>query len=446
MMARTNSNPTAALMEISQMELATAWDPENIDRRLALVRAYQKNGLHQAAEAELCRLGRKAPNHPMVLTATLDLLVDKRAWSLLPRTLIPARAVVEPPLELRMSLARACEVLGHIEEAASQYDAILNLAPCPEEALARLAEFIRRYPDLHPKLPKLAALAQGTGLACRAPALQYAALRGCIDSHPALARKLLKQVEFFRIQSVDVVLDLAIQAFRLGRWGETVACAEHALKLHPEHGTAQRLLVSGLCFQGRFSDARNCQRQAESASMPVLVSRRLLATVLDLAPRNGSGEHIFVLVDDDNDGATDPEIQVMAFEDWENEESPSATEGSAATTTVVMVHQAFGQVELWDTIVEAEVPSPLLVVQHVRPRPVLHALVVADEGADWPWEEVSLCPTFDATEDELNSAFEYFRTPPEERPLQAPKRVAFWDQVAGELSELPRETEHSDEW
>jgi len=330
-------------------------------------------------------------------------------------------------------------MLGHLKEAAAQYEALLDRNACSEETLESLAVFVCRYPEVHPSLTRFLALARGDDLRGCSPNLQYAVVRSCVECDPDLARKLIKGIEVYCIDSSEITIDLAIQAFRLGQWAKAVEFSRHALTLHPEHDAALRVLVSGLSFQGRLSDALEQRGRMKAASPPLKLTHRVLVAIRDILAGDPGNKYTSMLVTDEPAKGKNLQIRPLDIErQWDH--LPSMPGQSPPVLTVSVIRKLSDQYSLWEQAMEADSPWPHVVVQGVHPRPVLHAFLETSGNEDWPWEEVPIAIEADAAP-EAKSLFEFMAVPLRTVVNQTIRENTLWKDVLRELRELPSERE-----
>lgn len=72
------------------LELASADAPDNIEARLELISAYRSAGMSDAAKAELARLSRMCPQHPLTMAEGLRALLQQQAMPPLNAALVRA--------------------------------------------------------------------------------------------------------------------------------------------------------------------------------------------------------------------------------------------------------------------------------------------------------------------------------------------------------------------
>ena len=201
-------------------ELATVDAPQDIAGRRELLALYLGAGLAQPAEAELARLLVQFSWDHGVLSDVLNLRRDLHQPTELMRFAKIAESLPDRSEGLRLALAQAFAAVGELEAAAKEFGALLQTDSGRKGAAGAIATFVRSHPDLPALRSALIKLCYLHPDLLLEPPLRYAVFRAAADLDKPLARQQLPTMFHPAIAATDLILDVAIQAWRLGRWDD----------------------------------------------------------------------------------------------------------------------------------------------------------------------------------------------------------------------------------
>lgn len=435
MASRNAGSVTEVVERAAVAELATVEQPQDAQCRLEVVELYRQAELLECARAELTRLWQQFPKDELVLAAVLDMMREQRSIPVLLR-LVNSAANKEGGMSpvLRLALARAFTALAQFEKAADQYTELMLVEEGQRLAAEHVAEFTRNHadmPGLVSGLMKIRPADQGRLLS---PLLQYAVFRASVEGDRSHALTLLEQVPLLEIDDPDIVFDVAVQSFRLGRWDWAAEAADRVRTLCPNHKPVARLLVSAHSFAGRLHEAgRNLWSRPERAS-PLRIESELLATLFEFAEADeaSSTPRCAVFVPAFNG---DEPWNVFPYELSEPPESVSdLLDEHPGAITGSVIGRAWREIGPWEVLAEADLVRPHLMAQHVGAETILHAFVSADTSACWSWEEVPMAVREGAAE--ANGRFRWLASDKDCAMRPFPRVNALWPRVDEELKSI----------
>jgi hypothetical protein len=184
-----------------------------------------------------------------------------------------------------------------------------------------------------------------------------------------------------------MVLDLAITAFRLGRWSEVVSFTERVLTMAPDCETAMRLLVGGLAWQGRWDEALQARDQLPRPLPPFQMTDTALKLLKSLRSGREWSRDVVALVSPKGGKPDKLTIQRLDLGHAE-EDAATACPPSDLRFTASIVKGGICSPDFWDKLIDLDLSCPHILVHDLRPQPVLHIIRPIEGCDDWPWEEV----------------------------------------------------------
>lgn len=384
-------------------EVTTAGDGGSVQRRLALVELYRSLGLKSGARSELTRIWQQFPQHQLVLTAMLDMHVERKTIQLLAPLVSSAQRIGEPCIALRLAIARAQILLRQIDTAAAQYAKLLNAGKVTSEVLLQLAEFMSSHPSTSALTAAVKALAGRN--AVRHPAeyndpssalLLYVLCRALETENDPGVGIYLDRIQPGQINQPQILFDLARFGFRFGNWDKAAAAAKKVLRISPEHRrkascgeSAESLLVSAHSFAGYLGKAARYMRMLSKSYSSLSLSFQQLTAILEFAAKQQKLQMVSGIIaakskEEDNYQIYPKNPEGLSHEIVQNVEE----QGRLIGVSVTGISRAGARA--WDILVKNDWRFPHVMVQQLADFQILHAFVPSDGPSCWSWQEVPI--------------------------------------------------------
>jgi len=436
----TNDCPKVDLLaKALAAELATVDAPQDTTRRLELVAQYRRAGLAQPAEAELARLLVQFSWDHGVLADVLDLRRHLHRPGELLRFAKIAESLPDRSEGLQLALGQAFAAVGELEAAAKEFGALLQTDSGRKAAAGAIATFVRSHPDLPALRLALIKLCYLHPDLLLEPPLRYAVFRAAADLDKPLARQQLGTMFHPAIETTDLILDVAVQAWRLGQWDDAARAARQVLTARPpeEQLSAARLLVSIRLFAG---DAKKAAKELEHLPRlpaPVRLDAEVVSVlkcfVADEPATNGYKVRCATIV---------PFIHgrwrtlCHAHDDWST--ASDLLEARPEAISVSTVGPDWRETGPYEILAEVDFVRPHLMVQLGLGQPFVHAFRPAEDEAAWPWQEVPI--HIDGVPQ--SGEFCWLAAPETYVPQNiSTPRGGLWQCVKAELRKLPKSME-----
>ena len=377
---------SSSLSSLLSAELASAERPGDVCHRASLARDYRRLGFLDSAKAETSRLFRTHPNHADVIAEKLTLVVRAGSTCELTKVLDRAKRVASPSSDLLAAIGGGLVRLRRYDEAAEPLAQMLQQGPCSDVGLHALAAFLRHGQTSYPVACMLQRFALRGHAGDAPPLLQYAMIRSMTDWDAPRARERLASLCVEAIDSYDVLLDLTIQAFRLGAWAKAIRIGNHAKRLRPGERLLDRVLLSACTFSGRWEDASAGLRASlEPVPCVHLTFRQIHAIRSHIDASRAGGA-----ADGGLKNKTSFQGQSTVRRLNENAVLNAPADDPDALTVSAML-EGDGTPSVWEALTELDLQTAHLMVQCQPDNDALHAFVSAADGPDsWSWREVPI--------------------------------------------------------
>jgi hypothetical protein len=254
-------------MELLQAEIGTADGPPSAETLCRVAAAYEAANFPDAALAVLRKAGSFGiENHP-VLPALLRGLRAQRHFAELSTAMQTGLAIQDRQADLRRELALALACLSQFPAAQREWASLIRTGCMTQTDWLDCARFVMNCPDA-PSLVELGTAIQENPELRTHPLAGYCAVKHLIDRDTAAARRALRKLDPARAGACDaeILLDLAILAWRLHKYTKAEAAARLAAASSSHSTVAQRVLGSIRSFAGDFSHLRTVSMPAARAA------------------------------------------------------------------------------------------------------------------------------------------------------------------------------------
>lgn len=226
---------------------------------------YERTGFEKEGLSLLRRCVRFGVNNPDILPSLLEALTRQRQFTELNRALQVCANLADRPPELRRQVARAFSALGQTVPAAAEWSSLMEQGGMLEDDWLALARFLVNSGDVPSEIAQpLDNQAENLHMYAKQgqsvfrddkgqapPSLvSYCMFRARVDNNRTWARKVLPQIRPENIPDVEVVLDLAIGAWRLGAFEKAAEAARCALSMGEAPTAAKSILATIRSFAG----------------------------------------------------------------------------------------------------------------------------------------------------------------------------------------------------
>lgn len=360
--------------EVTQAELATAGGPASADSFCRVARAYEQLGLPEVALAVLRKVGCFGIASEAVLPSLLRGHRKLRQFAELNAAVQTGLAISARAADLRRELALALSNLGQAPAAAAEWAALIRQGGMSQTDWIDCARFVMSGADAGALADMTMAIGERRELKSCALA-SYCAVKQFVECDRAAAQCILRGIAPSRIPDAEILLDLAILAWRLHDYARAEAAATRAANSDAAPSMAQEVLGIIRSFAGDASLLREVPLPLASPASVLLdqtapaiqpertawgffdrrIAPGLRAEVLDLAP------------------GTDMAVP--------EEADPICT---------FSVLPAGRRHDPFHVLSGVDWSWPHILVQRKPSGDVLHFFVEAQGHRDWMWEEVRL--------------------------------------------------------
>jgi hypothetical protein len=357
---------------LAQAELATADGPASAETLCRVATAYDDIGFPDVALAVLRKAGSFGIENRAVLPALLRGHRKQRQFVELNAAVQAGVTVNERDTDLRRELALALSSLGQTPAAEAEWASLIRSGCMTETDWLGCARFVMSCADAPSLAQMMKVIGEREELKTNHLA-GYCAVKHLIDRDVVATQLALREVDPSRIYDPDILLDLAILAWRLQDYARADTAARLAATPADAPPVCKTVLASIRSFAGDFSLTRR-------VSMPMAgeIAERVLKLALTVKPdaaawgflhRHGSNSFGARILD----LTAEPDMDVP--EDLD----PVATFSILSYGLCPDPFQVLCGVD-WSW--------PHIMVQRIPDGSALHFFGEAHGHKDWLWEEV----------------------------------------------------------
>lgn len=367
-----------------EAELATASAKPPGEAIIQAASAYERAGFGDVAVAVLRAAGRFGADSRAVLPGLLRGHGRQRKFEELNVAVKQGLQIADRTAELRRELATALSALGQTPAAEAEWAALIRGGRMTQDDWTACARFVLSCADAPSLVQLMTAVSErqelkGNGI------VGYCVIRHMVDRDAENARRVLTKVDPACIPDGEILLDLAVQSWRLGNFAKAEEAARLAAGFDDSSPVCRAVLASTRSFMGDFS-------LMSKTSLPV--AGPVTDRVTEIG-RHHKGAHPVwgVLCRESADG-----LRVTLLD--------LAEEPDMAVPEVADVVASFS------IMPEGAVPDPFLVLSGVdwswphfmhqrraQNSDLVHVFTEAHRHKEWLWEEVAVDPGRTVCED-----------------------------------------------
>jgi hypothetical protein len=359
--------------ELAGAEIATAERPASAESFCRVAAAYEAADFPTAALAVLRKAGSFGVEGGLILPALLRALRRNREFAELDAAVQAGLAIADRKADLRRELALALACLNRAPLAETEWAWLVQAGAMSETDWTELARFVLNSPDTPLLVALMTAIRERPDLAGH-PLASFCAVKHLIDLDREAAHRALLEIHLSRAGDVspDLLLSLAILAWRLGEYAWAKQAAVLASSLDRDASLHQKVLGSIRSFAGDSSHLRTVALpRADEAGKRV-------AKLAFEAPRDKAGWGLLLRdgpdsLDQITDLPAEPDMQVPG--DMDLVASFSVLPQNSST-------------DPFHILVGVDWSWPHLLLQRRPEGDLLHYFVEAPGHKDWFWEEV----------------------------------------------------------
>lgn len=243
--------------ELVQAEIATAAGPASAESFCRVAAAYEAADFPSVALAVLRKAGSFGIGIRAVLPALLRGLRMQRKFAELNTALQAGLAIQDRDADLRRELALALSCLNQIPAAETEWASLIRTGCLNETDWLNCTRFVMNCPDAPSLVQIMTAISEKPELRAH-PLAGSCAVKHLIDRDLVAAQHLLREVDPAQVSArgADILLDLAILAWRLRDYARAEAAATLAATSSHDPSISRKVLASIRSFAGDSSRLR----------------------------------------------------------------------------------------------------------------------------------------------------------------------------------------------
>lgn len=370
-MTTTNDDRWA---ELVQAELATADAPASAEGFRRVADAYEAAGFANVSLSVLRKTASFGIESHAVLPALLKGFRAQRQFAELNTAVQSALSIQDPEGDLRRELAKALACLNQVPAADREWASLIRAGSMNEADWESCACFVMNCPDA-PSLAQMITAIQERKELRSHPLAAYCVARHLIDPNTAAALEALREIDLSLVAegNTDILLDLAILAWRLHDYARAEQVATLALKSASDPTLHRNVLASVRSFAGDFSHLRKVSmpraREAGKRVARLALERNREETAWGLLYRQGPDRIEAKIID----LAAEPDMGMP--------------DGLDLVASFSLLPQS-PRTDPFPILCGVDWSWPHILLQRKPDGDALHVFVEARGHKDWAWEEV----------------------------------------------------------